>query len=66
MGQDVRPSTHDALISDAVVKEIADAASADTRSVWKRLAGGTLRRRVQDRIDREIAARILGSESNAP
>jgi hypothetical protein len=57
MGQDA-PGTKDQSVSDELVKEIADAASADTRSVWKRLAGGELRPKVQHRIDREIAARM--------
>lgn len=50
-------------IGDQIVREIADAASVDPRSVWKRLAGGTLRRRAQERIDREIAARLGDEEA---
>jgi hypothetical protein len=40
---------------DKTVARIAAAAEADERSVWKRLAGGVVRGRVQARIDRAIA-----------
>jgi hypothetical protein len=39
---------------DKTVAKIAAAAEADERSVWKRLAGGAVRGRVQARIDRAI------------
>lgn len=57
MGHEAQCETR-AAFTDEVVKEIAEAASADVRSVWKRLAGGTLRPKVQARIDRGIAARV--------
>lgn len=44
-------------VSPELVKDIALKASVDERSVWKRLAGGTLRPLAQQRIDRELAAR---------
>jgi hypothetical protein len=50
---------------EAAVAKIAAAAEADERSVWKRLAGGEVRGRVQVRIDRAIAeARAQMAEAN--
>jgi hypothetical protein len=48
---------HDARAApdEAAVARIAEAASADVRSVWKRLAGGTLKKKVQARVDAAIA-----------
>lgn len=59
--------TPSALVSvtDAVAAQIAEEASADIRSVWKRLAGGTLKPKVQERIDRAIAARAEAPEKRA-
>ena len=56
------------LVDDETVARIAEAAEATPRSVWKRLAGGRIRGRVQARIDRAIAeARaVAGSSAPAP
>ena len=40
---------------DDAVREIAEQAGADERSVWKRLAGGIVRGRVAKRIDAAIS-----------
>jgi hypothetical protein len=45
------------VVTEDVVQEIADEASVDIRSVWKRLAGGKLRTKAQARIDQAIARR---------
>lgn len=45
-------------LDDQLVKAIADAAEADTRSVLRRLLGLKVKGFVSARIDREIAARI--------
>jgi hypothetical protein len=52
-------------VPDRLVREIAAEASADIRSVWKRLAGGELRPKVQERIDRALASRLT-PESPTP
>jgi hypothetical protein len=44
------------VLDDKTIAKIADLAEASDRSVWKRLAGGRIRGRVQGRIDRAIAA----------
>jgi hypothetical protein len=52
---------------ERTVATIAATAEADERSVWKRLAGGEVRGRVQARIDRAIAearAQMGGAETN--
>jgi hypothetical protein len=56
------------LVDDETVARIAEASEATPRSVWKRLAGGRIRGRVQARIDRAIAeARaVAGSSTPAP
>jgi hypothetical protein len=51
------------VIDDSEVDRIAELASADARSVWKRLAGGKLKPKVQSRIDAAIAA-VLGSRES--
>ncbi len=43
------------VFDERTVARIAAVAEADERSVWKRLAGGEVRGRVQARIDRAIA-----------
>lgn len=53
------------VFDEKTVAKIAAAAEADERSVWKRLAGGEVRGRVQARIDRAIAeARAQLVETN--
>lgn len=54
-----------ATVSDEDVRQIARRALADERTVWKRLAGGQVRGRVGERIDREIAAYRTGNASGA-
>jgi hypothetical protein len=49
------PNARD-VFDEEIVNKIAQRAEANPRSVWKRLAGGTVRGRVQARIDREIAS----------
>jgi len=49
-------------LTDAIVNAIAEDAAAHARSVWKRLAGGRLRGRVEQRVDRAIE-RHLGATS---
>jgi hypothetical protein len=44
------------VLDDKTIAKIADVAEASDRSVWKRLAGGRIRGRVQGRIDRAIAS----------
>jgi hypothetical protein len=53
--------THDAppTITDALIREIADAAAADHRSVLRHLAGLEVRGRRSAIIDRELRARGL-------
>jgi hypothetical protein len=51
-------------ITEEQVERIADLASAHPRSVWKRLAGGTLRPLCQRRVDRAIAE-CLGAEPDS-
>lgn len=55
--------THEATpaIPDSLVEKIAKDAGADERSVWKRLAGGRLRRLTERRVDESIA-KFLPSE----
>jgi hypothetical protein len=55
---------HRTTVTPADVREIAHLAECDERSVWKRLAGasaesGSLRPKVQARIDRAIEVRRL-------
>jgi len=54
------------IFDEKTVQAIADAAEADARSVWKRLAGGEVRGRVAARIDREIASRLAGAGRAGP
>ena len=44
------------VFDEQAIAEIAREAEADPRSVWKRLAGGEVRGRVQARIDRAIVS----------
>ena len=53
-----------ALISRDSVAKVAELAECDERSVWKRLAGGYVRPKVRDRIDRAIAR--IAAESGTP
>jgi hypothetical protein len=48
------------MLDDKTIARIADVAEASERSVWKRLAGGRVRGRVQGRIDRAIASVLTG------